>query len=664
MSGATKILMGSGGVDLPSDDEFDNVSFLSHFDGSNNGTNKVFDDASDSNHTITTVGDTTQGTFGPFARVDGEWATSFSGGSTGLIAASSSDFTLDGEYTIEFFINLKSTTTQSFFSIGDTTNTNDIELDLFSGTTLKLYQGGYKTFSTGSDLKVGVWQHLAITRNGSNLVTCWVDGTALGSTFTLTADCDGALTIGNTFYGGSIYTAACQGTISNFRILKGTCLYTSNFTPPTSALTAITNTKILTCQSNRFIDNSTSAHTLTVTGTTPKVTAFSPILTSAVYDSAVNGASAYFDGSGDYLSVADSADLTLGDTFTLEAWIFPTTLNAYNTVASQNSSSGYYYSVLSSGAMQFYKGIGGGVQVDSAAVLIKNQWNHVAFVASSGTAYHYINGARSGSSGSIDVGDIAANLHIGMQATSTWPYTGYTSNLRIVVGTALYSGTTYTVPTAPLAAITNTKLLLNMADGQVLDSAAQNNITLLGNADSSTTQQKFGTASLAVDGTDDCASVPANAGFTNLLNSGKFTVEFFVYITSFNSGSYGDWTGVFNGSSAGWLIYQNGSTLDVYINGSTVCSASMPSTGAWHHIALTRDGTTLRLFVDGTSVATSTASLGADQDQPLRIGGDTDPGAYSRNGLNGYIDEFRISHVARYTSNFTPTTEAFPDKGQ
>ena len=30
----------------------------------------------------------------------------------------------------------------------------------------------------------------------------------------------------------------------------------------------------------------------------------------------------------------------------------------------------------------------------------------------------------------------------------------------------------------------------------------------------------------------------------------------------------------------------------------------------------------------------------------------------------GYIDEFRISHVARYTSNFTPTTEAFPDKGQ
>lgn len=114
MAGATKILMGSGGVDLPSDDQFNRTSFLSHFDGANNGVNNAFDDGSASNHTITAVGNTTQGTFGPFARVDGEWATSFSGGSTGLIAASSSDFTLDGEYTIEFFINLKSTATQSF----------------------------------------------------------------------------------------------------------------------------------------------------------------------------------------------------------------------------------------------------------------------------------------------------------------------------------------------------------------------------------------------------------------------------------------------------------------------------------------------------------------------------------------------------------------------
>lgn len=394
-------------------------------------------------------------------------------------------------------------------------------MDLFSGTTLKLYQGGYKTFSTGSELTVNTWQHVAVTRNSSDLVTCWVDGTALGSTFTLTADCDGALTIGNTFYGGSIYTAACQGRISNFRILKGTCLYTSNFTPPTSALTAITNTKILTCQSNRFIDNSASAHTLTVTGTTPKVTAFSPILTSEVYAAGTNGASGYFDGSGDYLSAADSADWTLGDTFTIEAWIYPTVLNAYNTIIEQNESSGFYYSALASGAMQFYKGVGGAVQVDSAAVLVKNQWNHVAFVVSSGTGYHYINGSRSGSSGSIDITDISDGIQIGQQGSSH-PYTGYISNLRIVKGTAVYSGTTYTVPTAPLTAITNTKLLLNMADGQALDSAAQNNVTLYGTADTSTTQKKFGTSSLFLEGDSDTDFAQLH-GVADL--SGPFTIE-------------------------------------------------------------------------------------------------------------------------------------------
>ena len=50
-----------GGEDLPSDDQFNRVSFLSHFEGSNNGVNNAFDDGSASNHTITANGDVTQG---------------------------------------------------------------------------------------------------------------------------------------------------------------------------------------------------------------------------------------------------------------------------------------------------------------------------------------------------------------------------------------------------------------------------------------------------------------------------------------------------------------------------------------------------------------------------------------------------------------------------
>jgi len=58
------------------------------------------------------------------------------------------------------------------------------------------------------------------------------------------------------------------GTISNLRVLNGTALYTSNFTPPTSTLTAITNTSLLTLQNATFVDNSTNAFSITNNGST------------------------------------------------------------------------------------------------------------------------------------------------------------------------------------------------------------------------------------------------------------------------------------------------------------------------------------------------------------------------------------------------------------
>ena len=72
-------LLGAAGSSGPSDDQFNRVSFLSHFDGANNGVNNAFDDGSSSNHTITANGNVTQGSFGPFARPDGEWGVSFDG---------------------------------------------------------------------------------------------------------------------------------------------------------------------------------------------------------------------------------------------------------------------------------------------------------------------------------------------------------------------------------------------------------------------------------------------------------------------------------------------------------------------------------------------------------------------------------------------------------
>jgi len=82
MSGFGYNILGFGGGGPPPpevDDEFNRTSFLSHFDGANNGDNNAFDDGSASNHTITAVANSTQGSFGPFARPDGEWCNYFDG---------------------------------------------------------------------------------------------------------------------------------------------------------------------------------------------------------------------------------------------------------------------------------------------------------------------------------------------------------------------------------------------------------------------------------------------------------------------------------------------------------------------------------------------------------------------------------------------------------
>ena len=82
----------------------------------------------------------------------------------------------------------------------------------------------------------------------------------------------------------------------------------------------------------------------------------------------------------------------------------------------------------------------------------------------------------------------------------------------------------------------------------------------------------------------------------------------------------------------------------------------------WTHVALTFDGRTARFFVDGKlqSEATADGPLD-DNDLPLFLGADTDANGRPLSFFGGEIDEARVSGVARYTSDFTPTRDLSPD---
>jgi hypothetical protein len=190
-------------------------------------------------------------------------------------------------------------------------------------------------------------------------------------------------------------------------------------------------------------------------------------------------------------------------------------------------------------------------------------------------------------------------------------------------------------------------------------------ITAYGNAQISTAVKKYGTGAMYFDGTGDYLSVtsfPLNI-------TQPYTIEYWLYLAAStslqipfsNGGGAGSWSQS-NGHQM-LFYYNSGSLVYQYNYGNAAIpvamTASSISTLTWYHVAVTYDGTTTRLFVNGTSQSTAT-------NIPVR------PTTYNityvgyipsadASYFNGYIDDLRVTQgVARYTTNFTPPTYQLP----
>ena len=167
-----------------------------------------------------------------------------------------------------------------------------------------------------------------MTRSGTtvrlfvNGVLDTTTGTASGAINTLSyAPIIGAINASGT------YASFMNGNISNLRIINGTALYTSTFTPPTAPLTAIANTVLLTCQSATLVDNSVTNYTINPVTATLKPVAFSPFTvtntTLTTYNPTQFSGSVYFNGTTDYLSIPYNPTLNLSNNnFTIEGWFY------------------------------------------------------------------------------------------------------------------------------------------------------------------------------------------------------------------------------------------------------------------------------------------------------------------------------------------------------
>ena len=174
-------------------------------------------------------------------------------------------------------------------------------------------------------------------------------------------------------------------------------------------------------------------------------------------------------------------------------------------------------------------------------------------------------------------------------------------------------------------------------------------------ATTSSTHRKFGDASMSVTSYQGI-SVPSSTDFG--LSGEDFTIEAWVRPTTL-SGRHG----IADFGTSNHVIFEISETskLKAWLwtgGGFAIATgATTFTTNAWYHVAVTRSGTTMKLWVNGAEDATASSASGPpDSSYPVRVGLTVAAGFF------GYIDDFRITRQARYSAAFSVPVKPFPDR--
>jgi len=679
---ANKLIQAAAGAGVDTgDDDFANVVLLLDGDGTSGDDNNTFTDSSTNGLTITESGSVIQGSFSPYGD---NWSNYFASGQNLLKFPDSADFDLGTTWTVEAWIFPNAANSSKIFGTRNGSG-NMWELLIYASDKKFAFEGYGANNTSGpqkssSTFEPGQWYHVAVVTS-SGATKLYVDGVLeINYSNSLTWSTAYGPWIGGT---SAFSEYSFDGYVSNLRVVKGTAVYTGAFTPPTEPLTAITNTVLLTCQANRFVDNSTSAHTITITGT-PKVNPFSPFKNDDARDITTDVGSAYLnDDAYTALSAGDGNILPATDDFTIEGWVYHTGLNLTSSNRSgffikdkgsnRDVNDGVFRShfnnngttINSFNAVLFIDGANQGYNTDWPYTFNLFEWYHVALVRYGSTVELFINGESQGTGTGVttlEQNTDRTNYIASWRSDKRDELVGYISDFRIV-SSRVYT-TDFTPPTSPLTAITNTELLLSFQDAGIYDRAGLNNIDTVGNAQIDTAVKKYGTGSLEFDGTGDRLVIPDPLAFD--LGSSDFTLECWFNARNLDASSNYGLISSYSSTTDFWTLrIQNtfnwGIQFRVYEGSDLVRieqGSDFTTNNTWVHVAVTREGNTFRLFKDGTLVTSATYSGSVSQKTTNVIG---EASAALDQTMDGFMDDVRITKgIARYTANFTPPSAALP----
>jgi hypothetical protein len=655
------------------------------------GTNSTitFLDSNNSSVDFANTNSPAASTFTPHR--SGGYSSYFGGGNVGFYAADNAEFTLGtSDFCMEGWLWITDySPLQMFFSQWATSGgTNTFQCRVTTGGYLEFVLSNSTTLTaTGTQVPTHQWVHYAFVRNGSNF-NIYQDGVSLYSdtsfsyTFTDTSD---PLYVGR-WYGSTDY--AVEGYMHDVRFVVGSPVYTAAFTPPTEKLGNITNTKLLTCRLPYIADESTTGHALTLNGAV-ETRPYTPY-NYEPWSADDHGGSLHIDGAGSYVSLDDDGegrkdkfDLN-GNSWTLRTWIYPdagsgetrTIFATGGGQASWSSTNGaqYQLSINTSNKLDFTFNSSGSASSNTTTEDIPlNVWSYISLShADGGDTQMHINGEKVKTISSPTYTDVSSQTLVRLGTTQSSAYEtsqnfhGNIADFEFINGTAVYTDSDYTVPTAPVTRHSDSKLLMqNKSDASVYDASASGTFRLKLDTKSSTSDRKFTTSSsVYFDGTGDHILINEFADLFHF-GSGDFTIEGWYkaettssdhYIISFAGGTT-------DAGHFGINIYQGnwraGGFNDKLVGGVGSGVNTGIDTTTWHHFALVHASQNFKYYIDGTQIGSTVSTSGDtfDCSTTAVIGGyqgDTDASNW-----HGYLQDIRISKYARYLANFTAPTAEF-----
>lgn len=171
------------------------------------------------------------------------------------------------------------------------------------------------------------------------------------------------------------------------------------------------------------------------------------------------GASALFDGTGDYLTLANSTDFNLGAAasgdFTVDFWArFNTTSGALGLFSTNDGSTAGYQFYYQSSNLRVWSGTGTDRAFSTSWTPSTGTWYHIAFVRSGSTLTAYVDGVSKGTATDGDFNNDSTGLTIGaVSNTAGNPFNGWIDEFRLYKGTAVWTSG-FTRPSSAYAATT------------------------------------------------------------------------------------------------------------------------------------------------------------------------------------------------------------------